>query len=80
MSYEQKVQDLKNDILRYQKACKSAWPRPSDYTNLIDAQYALRDLQKEPNLEENIAETPKFTWFAQNKNRKPNQHHEALHA
>ena len=44
MSYEQKIQTLKRDIIRYKKACKSAWPQPSDYTKLIDAQYALRDL------------------------------------
>lgn len=44
MSSEQKIQNLKHDIIRYKKACLSAWPKPSDYTKLIDAQYALRAL------------------------------------
>ena len=78
MAYEQKAQDLKNDILRFQKACKSAWPQPSDYTNLIDAQYALRELQQ---AKENTPETPKpLTWFTQNVNWKANQRQNTRHA
>lgn len=46
MSNELKVQELKRDILRYKKACRSALSRPIDCTNLMDAQYALRALNK----------------------------------
>jgi len=45
IEYEQKTQELKNDIKRFTKACQSDWPRPVDYTNLIDAQYALKALK-----------------------------------
>ena len=44
MPYEQKVQELTCAIKRYKKACQSSWPQPSDYTQLIDAQYELRAL------------------------------------
>ena len=49
MLIEEKIQKLERDILRYKEACQSAWPRPVDYTNLIDAQYALRDLNEGQN-------------------------------
>ena len=42
---EQTVKKLEHDIQRYKKACLSEWPRPIDYTNLIDAQYALKTLK-----------------------------------
>jgi len=41
MSIEQKIETLKTEIRRYKKACQSAWAKPIDYTNLIDAQFAL---------------------------------------
>jgi len=41
---DQKIQLLEADIKRFTKACLSDWPRPIDYTNLIDAQYALKTL------------------------------------
>ena len=44
-TFEQKVQELQSDIRRFTKACLSDWPSPIDYTNLIDAQYALQDLK-----------------------------------
>lgn len=44
-SLEKTVQSLENDIQRYRKACLSEWPRPMDYTNLIDAQHALKALK-----------------------------------
>ena len=47
MHFEQKVQALERKISQYKKACQSSWPQPSDYTNLIDAQYALRAVQDE---------------------------------
>ena len=43
--FEQKIQELENDIKRYCKVCNSEWPRPGDYTNLIDARYALKTLK-----------------------------------
>ena len=42
---EQTVKKLEHDIQRYKKACLSEWPRPIDYTNLIDAQFALKTLK-----------------------------------
>ena len=44
---EQKAAELEHDIQRFTKACRSAWPRPIDYTNLIDAQYALKTLMSQ---------------------------------
>lgn len=46
VTLEQKIQDLKADIQRFTQACQSNWPRPVDYTNLIDAQYALKALKE----------------------------------
>ena len=46
ITFEQKTQELQNDIRRFTKACQSDWPKPIDYTNLIDAQYALRELKQ----------------------------------
>ena len=45
ISYKQKVKELENQIQRFTRACLSDWPRPIDYTNLIDAQHALKDLK-----------------------------------
>ena len=42
---EQTVKKLEHDIQRYKKACLSEWPHPIDYTNLIDAQFALKTLK-----------------------------------
>jgi len=42
---EHKIEELKSDIKRFTKACNSDWARPVDYTNLIDAQYALKALK-----------------------------------
>ena len=42
---EQTLKKLEHDIQRYKKACLSEWPRPIDYTNLIDAQFALKTLK-----------------------------------
>ena len=47
MHFEQKIQALERKIQQYKKACESPWPQPSDYTNLIDAQYDLRAVQEE---------------------------------
>ena len=47
MRFEQKVRDLEREIQHYKKACQSSWPQPSDYTKLIDAQYALRAVRDE---------------------------------
>ena len=44
MPNDQKIKNLKRKINQYKKACQSDWPQMSDYTNLIDAQYALRAL------------------------------------
>lgn len=44
VAFDQKVQALEADIARFTQACLSEWPRPVDYTNLIDAQYALKAL------------------------------------
>lgn len=46
ITFEQKVQELRNNIQRFKKACQSDWPSPIDYTNLIDAQYALQELKQ----------------------------------
>jgi len=45
IEFERKVQELENKIQRLTKACRSDWPRPIDYTNLIDAQYTLKALK-----------------------------------
>ena len=45
LSFEHAVQSLENDIERFKKACLSDWPRPIDYANLLDAQYALKILR-----------------------------------
>ena len=45
IDFERKVKELENKIKRLTKACRSDWPRPIDYTNLIDAQYALKALK-----------------------------------
>lgn len=45
MQFEQKIEDLKRKIHQHKKACLSPWPTPSDYQKLIDAQYALREIQ-----------------------------------
>ncbi|MEP3889366.1 MAG: hypothetical protein ABJN69_02795 [Hellea sp.] len=47
---EQKMTALEHDIQRFTKACLSDWPRPVDYTNLIDAQHALKSLKLGQNL------------------------------
>jgi len=44
MPNDQKIKNLKRKINQYKKACQSDWPQMSDYTNLIDAQYDLREL------------------------------------
>ena len=44
MTNDQKIKSLKRKISEYKKACQSDWPQMSDYTNLIDAQYDLREL------------------------------------
>jgi len=45
ISLQHKEAELERDIQRFTKACKSDWPRPVDYTNLIDAQYTLKALR-----------------------------------
>ena len=50
MHFEQKAQALEREISKHKEACQSSSPQPSDYTNLIDAQYALRAVQDEANL------------------------------
>jgi len=45
-SFEQAAEKLEHDIQRFTKACLSEWPRPIDYTNLIDAQHALKTLNQ----------------------------------
>jgi len=44
-SNQQKIKNLKKDILIFKQACLSKSARPIDYTNLIDAQQALKDLK-----------------------------------
>ncbi|MDB2439550.1 hypothetical protein N9W89_12620 [Hellea sp.] len=46
ISFEQAAEKLEYDIQRFTKACQSEWPRPIDYTNLIDAQHALKTLNQ----------------------------------
>jgi len=41
----QKIRQLEQDVQRFTTACLSDCPRPIDYTNLIDAQYALKALK-----------------------------------
>jgi len=45
-----RIQALEQDVDRFLKACRSDWPRPIDYTNLIDAQYALNHLKQTKSL------------------------------
>ena len=45
MQFEQKIKDLERNIRQLKKACLSTGSTPSDYTNLIDAQYALRAIK-----------------------------------
>ncbi len=45
INVEQAVKNLEHDIQRFTQACLSEWPRPIDYTNLIDAQFALKTLK-----------------------------------
>jgi hypothetical protein len=45
MLRDQKIKKLKAEITHHKAACLRAWPKPSDYTRLIDAQYALRALR-----------------------------------
>ena len=52
MHSESKIEALKREIQHYTNACKSPWPQPSDYTRLIDAQYALRAEEEEEEEEE----------------------------
>jgi len=47
MHNDRKVEALKRDIENYRTACLSSWPAPSDYTRLIDAQYALQEIQEQ---------------------------------
>jgi len=47
MHNDRKIKTIKREIEHYKKACLSSWPAPSDYTNLIDAQYALREFQEQ---------------------------------
>ena len=63
ITIEQKVQELRNDIRRFTKACKSDWPTPSDYTNLIDAQYAFQELKQS-----NVMTMPKNLVFERTSN------------
>jgi len=42
---QQKIAELEHDIQRFTRACLSDWPRPVDYTNLIDAQFELKTLK-----------------------------------
>jgi len=41
----QKLRKLEQDVQRFTKAYLSDYPRPIDYTNLLDAQYALNALK-----------------------------------
>ena len=52
MHSESKIEALKREIQHYTNACKSPWPQPSDYTRLIDAQYALCAEEEEEEEEE----------------------------
>jgi len=42
---QKKITALEQDIQRFTRACRSDWPRPVDYTNLIDAQFELKALK-----------------------------------
>ena len=44
MPNDEKIKTLKRKIRLYKQACQSDWAQMSDYTNLIDAQYDLREL------------------------------------
>ncbi len=50
MHFEQEIENLKRKIHQHKKACQSPWPRPSDYTKLIDAQYDLRAIEEKISL------------------------------
>lgn len=45
VTIEDKIAELEHDVKRFTKACLSPWPRPIDFTNLIDAQFALKSLK-----------------------------------
>ena len=45
VEFQRKVKALEQDIKRFAQACRSDWPRPIDYTNLMDAQHALKSLK-----------------------------------
>jgi len=53
LSLEETVQNLENDIHRFKKACLSDQARPIDYTNLLDAQFALHSLEPFRNISPN---------------------------
>ena len=42
---ERQINDLKFDVKRFRKACRSEWARPIDYVNLIDALFRLEALE-----------------------------------
>lgn len=44
LDLNRKIIELENEIQRLNNACRSDWPRPVDYTNLMDAHYSLRDI------------------------------------
>lgn len=45
ITFEEKIQEVENDIQRFTRACLSEWPRPIDYTNLMDARHVLKTLK-----------------------------------
>ena len=64
MSNQIKIQELKRDIIRYTKACRSEYPRPIDYMNLIDAQHELRSLElPDIPMQETKRKTQPISWF-----------------
>ena len=64
MSNQIKIQELKRDIIRHTKACRSEWPRPIDYMNLIDAQHELRSLElPDIPMQETKRKSQPIAWF-----------------
>ena len=64
MSNQIKIQELKRDIIRYTKACRSECARPIDYMNLIDAQHELRSLElPDIPMQETKRKTQPISWF-----------------
>jgi len=44
-THQKQMAELKYDVQRFRKACRSEWARPIDYVNLIDALFQLESLE-----------------------------------